>query len=171
MKPRTVFAGFLFLLMAANLAGFYVYFIFRLEVIHEESRAELFKNAAENFDCFDLTQRAYEDALIEENEIRLNDRMYDVAKVEFTDDRVILYARHDAAEDDLLLFIQEVIHNASTDEKPAPGSLTSFLFLTFLKPELLQLETVCFGHCIHHTIYSLYDGAVHPLGVTPPPEI
>ncbi|MBM3178008.1 MAG: hypothetical protein FJZ78_08385 [Bacteroidetes bacterium] len=171
MKPRTVFAGFLFLLMVANLAGFYVYFLFRLEVIHEESRAALFKNTAESFERFDLTRQAYENALVEENEVRLNDRMYDVAKMEFTGDRVILYARHDAAEDDLLLFIQEVIHNASSDDKPAPGTFTSFLSLTFLKSEPLQFEMACIGHYTHHTLYSFYDGAIHPSGVTPPPEI
>lgn len=171
MKPRTVFAVFLVLLMAANLSGFYVYFLFRLEVIHEEAKAALFKESAESFERFVLTRSAYEDALVEENEIRLNDRMYDVAKMEFKDEQVILYARHDKAEDNLLLFIKEVIQNASSDNQNAPGALASFLFLNFLKSDPIQLELASAGQQRHNTFYSSIFSIVHPIGLTPPPEM
>lgn len=153
------------------MAGFYVYFVFRLEAIHEESKAALFKESASEFERFELSVEAYEDALVEENEIKINDRMYDVAKVKYYHGSVILFARHDAAEDDLLLFIKEVLQNASSDEKPTPGILTSFLSLQFLKSDFPQFKILDADSITHCTFYLSLFNTLSPIGLTPPPEM
>ena len=137
------------LLMVVHLAGFYVYFVFRLHTIHEQARAELINRPDHQLARLELTAREFESLGGDDGEIRYNGRMYDIARTEAHGDRMVVFALHDADEDDLLAFIAAVAKTADQDHQQAPQAFTFFLSLTFLPTAEFIFPDLC-GRDIRH---------------------
>ncbi|MCX8490954.1 MAG: hypothetical protein ORN54_07795, partial [Cyclobacteriaceae bacterium] len=75
-----------------------------------------------------LTKSEHQKSLHEEDELELNGRMYDVARVEVKEGIYLVYALHDRAEDNLLGFLDEVVKRSSSDKKPVPSQLLHFFY-------------------------------------------
>ena len=81
---------------------------------------------------FELTPSEYESARENEHEVKINGRMYDYATQRFEKGVVILYAKHDEAEDNLLALLEEVVNTATSDTEEVPTELTTFFGLDFI---------------------------------------
>ncbi len=119
-------------LLLLNIAGAYVYFFVRLQQIKTQIRAELKYKPVEELEVLELTANAFQQALVEEHEIEVDGKMYDIARVERKDGRVIVYALHDEAEDNLLSLLDAILKNATKDKKPVPPTITGLHTLLFL---------------------------------------
>lgn len=117
-----------------NFAGIYVYFAFRLIHIKREMRASLKAMPEESLTKLVLTEPEFSKSRVEEHEIKVNGRMYDIARVQFDNGNVTVWCLHDEAEDNLLAFLDAVSNRAHRDSNPVPASIQKFLSLTFLVP-------------------------------------
>lgn len=123
------------LLLAAilvHLIGFYVYFVVRLGQIRSEMRENIALLSLEEMQVFELTTDEYESVRVNEHEVKINGRMYDHATPRLEKGMVILYAKHDEAEDDLLALLEEVVSTATSDTQEVPTELTTFFDLDFI---------------------------------------
>lgn len=164
-------AVFFLMLMTVNLAGFYGYFIVRLQEIHAEARAALRNLPEAQLQRFEFSPDEFRSMIVEDNEIRVNGRMHDVARTEFTGTSVIVWALHDEAEDNLFAFISKVTDNAEGDEQQAPSGLTRFLSLQFLRPIMPGPVPLMGIHFTHSTGWTATDPQSVPDNTWMPPEL
>lgn len=118
----------------ANVAGFYVYFVFRLKEIKREMKAALKDFPVEKLQRLTMTSAEFQKAKNDEGEVKWNGFMYDVARVEVSSNTITVFALRDEAETDLLAFFHKVIEMSGQDEQHPPNSLTEFLSLSFTVP-------------------------------------
>ena len=148
---RKVASLFFLLLMTVNLAGFYGYFIVRLQEIHAEARAALRLLPESRLQRFEFSKDEFRRMTVEDSEVRVNGRMYDIARTVNSGSSVVVWAMHDEAEDDLFAFINTVTNNAAGDDQQAPSALTSFLTLQFISPVTLALVSAPVSRDAHRT--------------------
>jgi hypothetical protein len=120
----------------ANVAGFYVYFVFRLKEIRKEMRASLKDYPIEKLQRLALTKAQYQVAKNDEGEIEWQGYMYDVGRVETRGSEVTVFALRDEAETNLLAFIDRIVEMTNRDNQSPPSVFTQFLSLIFTIPEI-----------------------------------
>lgn len=165
-RSTSIFLVFTFL---AYFAGFYIYFVLRLNQIHQEMRSQLRYLPAEQLQIIKLSFSAYQKARVEDDEIEVDGEMYDIARVDQSQDSVVVYCIHDEAEDNLLSFLDTVLKNASQDKKPIPSGLFTLL-------EMDALPKVVHAICkdgVKQKSFTAYQRNVDdfiPILNTPPPR-
>jgi hypothetical protein len=132
-------ALFLFLLLWIQVAGIYLFFVARLAQVHEESRDRLKEKPLEELERLELTETEYEEARVNDREVKLNGKMYDIGRMQREPGKVILYAEHDVAEDDLLAFVEAIWNNLQQDQKPMPSFVTHMFTVIYLLPYPLKI--------------------------------
>ena len=159
----------LLFLVLVNIAGFYGYFLVRLHLIHEESRAALRFLPDSELERFVVSEQEFQSIRVNEREVEIDGKMYDVARKRAINGIVEFFARHDEAEDDLLTFIEEVITNSEKDG-PAPSVFSQFSTLHFLRSGF-GWEPTLFGAWItHETRFVLNNVDFWHTQTTPPPR-
>ena len=153
-----------------HLAGFYVYFGIRQAQIHREMRSKLKYLPVNQLEVIHLSATAYQQALRDDDEIEVNGKMYDIARIEVKEKQIIVYALHDSAEDNLLSFLDRVLKNAAQDQQQVPSPLFQFSALTFILPPVFSFNNPLslFFHSV--TNYSVSDFSFTPSLDTPPPR-
>lgn len=131
-RMKRYFAFFVLFLFSLNFLGFYGYYAFRLVEIRREAKAQLMYLPEDQLSKFTFSTLAYEEVKRGDDEIQVEGRMYDIARLERSADAVIIFALHDEAEDNLISFLQTVLKRSATDKKPIPSSVTHFFGLTYL---------------------------------------
>ncbi|MFN8342847.1 MAG: hypothetical protein U0V64_14385 [Cyclobacteriaceae bacterium] len=134
------FSILLLTVLLAHLAGFYAYLAIRLAEIRREMLTELRDRHPDQLQSIHLTAAQLEEALVEEDEMKLNGRMYDIAAIQKTGDRVVVLCLHDEKEDSLLSLLDGIIQNATRDKKPVPPSVLGLLSLTAEIPSHLVIQ-------------------------------
>lgn len=140
----------LLFLVLVNIAGFYGYFLVRLHGIHEESRAALRFLPDSDLERFVVSEEDFERISVNDREVEVNGKMYDVARKKFLNGYVEFFALHDEAEDDLFAFIEEVILNTEKDGN-APPVFSQFSSLHFLGSGFGWEPDLYAALIIHHT--------------------
>jgi hypothetical protein len=158
-----------FCILLLQVAGSYVYFMVRLAGIRQEMREQLKNKPDEELTLLKLTQEEYKISRVEDHEVKVNGRMYDIARITVKDNHVLVYALHDEAEDNLLAFLNEMVDRSSKDKKPVPPQLLNLLTLQFVIIETSTPSQT--GIQIEHltpylTAVSAVDGGLE----APPPR-
>jgi hypothetical protein len=156
-------------LFLLHFAGVYTYFGVRLMAIRQEMKQLLKTTPDDQLELMQLTKSEYQKSLHEEDELELNGKMYDIARVELKEGIYFVYALHDAAEDNLLGFLDEVVKRSSSDKKPVPSQLLQFFSLDFISPQ----TNFCFAReltqkisVVYSKLYSSYQLPIN----SPPPK-
>ncbi len=166
---KKLFAIAFVCLFLLHFAGVYTYFGVRLMVIRQEMKQLLKSTPDHQLELIRLTKSEYQKSLHEEDELELNGRMYDIARVEVKEGIYFVYALHDGAEDNLLGFLEEVVKRSSSDKKPVPAQLFQFFSLVFISPQ----AKFCFTSELAETISPVYPmmySAFYLSTGTPPPR-
>jgi hypothetical protein len=145
--------GIVFLsILLLQVAGSYVYFIVRLSAIRQEMREQLKNKPDEHLTLLTLSSDEYQKAKVNDHEVKVNEKMYDIARTVVKDDKVLVYALHDEAEDNLLTLLNEMVKRSSKDKKPVPSHLIQLITLLFIPVDNLfpQNNGVTLKH---HTAY------------------
>jgi hypothetical protein len=121
-------------IMLFNGAGFYLYYALQLQQIRSEMRAALKLLPNDKLEVFQLTAAAFREAMIEEHEIKIGGKMYDIARTTELNDLIYVYCLHDEKEDNLLALIEHIVSSPLKDKNSIPGSVMQFLSLSFLIP-------------------------------------
>lgn len=93
----------------------------------------------EAFETFVFTKAEYQRIRVHDHEVKINGKMYDHSTPQIENDKVILHARHDEAEDNLIGFLKAVVSTATNDSEEVPSQITSFYTLDFIPPHTLHI--------------------------------
>ena len=167
---KKVAALSLLLLMTVNLTGFYGYFIVRMKEIHEEARASLRSLPETALQRFEFSAADFRRSRVEDDEIRVNGRMYDIARMHSDGTTVTVWALHDEAEDNLFSFINKVMDNAAGDDQQAPAAFSHFLSLQFISPSTALLPPGDSITLSHQTRWIAFSPQGLPGSAVQPPE-
>ncbi|MCU0419215.1 MAG: hypothetical protein MUC38_06100 [Cyclobacteriaceae bacterium] len=168
---KRVVAYLLTCVLLVQIAGFYLFLAGRLAYLHEQSRAQLKDKPIELLQRLELSEHQYRQARVNPREVKLEGKMYDIARLERVHGRVILYAEHDEAEDNLLAFVNKVFEIASADDKPLPPHFIKWLFVHYLIGCRVELS----APSAHRMEPTGWVASRPPLWVdaqdTPPPKV
>ena len=138
--------------------------------IRQEMRSKLKELPASQLDVLQLSAAHYKLMLRGDDEIEVNEKMYDIARVEIKKDRVIIYCLHDQSEDNLLSLLDEVLRKSTQDSKQASSSLFQFNLLHFILPTHIVFEKSSICDLSHHTNYLIGNNSFVTSLNTPPPR-
>lgn len=129
---KKIFSALFLSVLLLQVAGCYVYFIVRLSGIRSEMRQQLRHKPDEELTLLTLTEEEFRKAKVDDHEVKVDGKMYDIARIAFHDNRLLVYALHDEAEDNLLTLLAEMVNRTSHDKKPVPSQLLQLLTLQFV---------------------------------------
>jgi hypothetical protein len=129
---KRTYAILMFMILFVNSAGFYVYYVVQLQQIHAEMRERLRYLPDDELELFVLSTKKYQDSKVDENELKLGGKMYDIARVKLKDDLVFVYCVHDKKEDNLLTLIGTIVSEPLEDRSDIPVTVMNFISLIFL---------------------------------------
>jgi hypothetical protein len=170
ISMKRFFTFLVLLFFSLNFLGFYSYYAFRLVEIRKESKAQLQYLPEHQLSKFIFTQRAYEEVKRGDDEIQVEGRMYDLARLEVHADSVTVFALHDAAEDNLISFLQTVLQRSATDKKPIPATVIQIFGLTYLG-SFFEWKSQLKSSEVGHTEYTFSAATFSPQHRTPPPRL
>jgi hypothetical protein len=122
----------------------------------------------EKLDRIILTQEEYYKVKNDEGEIKWQGYMYDVARLETTNDFIVAYVLRDEAETSLLAFLGKVIELTHSDEESPPNALTEFSALDFMLPIATPVGFNMQARTINHYSLLIQHYQTH-LGEVPAP--
>lgn len=167
MKRVTVI---LFLcLLLIQVGGCYIYFVGRLAAIRTEMREQLKYLPEEQLTRFQFTEAEFKKARVEDHEIKVDGKMYDIARIAEQGNSIIVLALHDEAEDNLLAFLTEMVSRSANDKKPIPIQVEQLLALSFLPASGISLQNG-FSEINHTTPYFKVCASVFFTQELPPPR-
>jgi hypothetical protein len=136
--------------------------------IHQEMKAKLKVLPEEKLEKIILYKNDFTKIDFDENEVELNGKMYDIAKVVEYSDHFIIYALHDQSEDSLLSFLDEITKRSSDSKERVPSQLLQFLSLIFIPISNnfnIGREESVFYFADHTDFYQSIEKGIH----SPPP--
>jgi hypothetical protein len=134
-------SAFILCLFLAHFAGFYIYFFIQLRQVRHEMRAQLKYLPADQLQLIKLSNEDYKKAKVDEHEINVDGKMYDIARMYTKADTVFVYGVHDKAEDNLLAFLDKIL-TLPLKDKNSPNQVLKFTSLAFIVPVVLQHTTI-----------------------------
>jgi hypothetical protein len=163
-------AIFLLVILLVNSVGFYVYYIVQLKQIRWEMQMALAFAPEEKLEKISLTYKQYQLSKVDDHEIRIYDKMYDIGRIKITGDSVLVYCIHDTKEENLMAFLDEITSKPLIGKHAVPSYLIHFLVLVFLQPHgdhRFQNNGVSITRSIHYNFNKdLFSNCVN----TPPPK-
>jgi hypothetical protein len=157
-------------ILLVNTTGFYVYYVIALQRIHKEMRGKLRTLPDEKLSRLVLLRDTYEASLVEDDEIKLNGKMYDIARSTLGKDSVILYAMHDEKEENFLTFANEIISKPFKQDSAVTGSVLHFIALVFLPGQQIATTHSDDGTVAHQSNYTFSLNAFSLQHEAPPPR-
>lgn len=154
----------------AHFVGFYIYFFAQLQVVRREMRAKLKELPTEQLDLIVLSRAEYQTAKVEEHEIKVEGKMYDISRVLERNGKVFVYCLHDKAEDNLLAFLDKILSLPLKDKKSAP-QLVKFTLLSYILPTIFCWENLSPKLFNDFTQYHQHLSLFVPLPDSPPPRL
>lgn len=167
---KRVFTILLLSVFLLHFVGIYVYFVVKLSTIHREMNAQLQFLPEDQLERLQLTRSEYESSKVDDHEVSIAGKMYDIARVEWKGDSVIVFAIHDEAEDNLLSFLDEVAVRSSKDTARAPSQVVQFTSLIFLMPMTAALQKTSLTVTPSATAYQFSTITFVAEHESPPPK-
>jgi hypothetical protein len=155
--------------LVVQFAGLYCYYAFRLIEIRYEMEEDLARMPLHQLEKFTFTLTDYEKAKVEDKELKVNGKMYDVAKIERQNDLIVAYVLHDESEDDLISFVEMIMKKSHNDGKSKPEQLLKLISLQYLPTMFNLTDLPLQSHIAVTLINSTYD-PFEPGLHTPPPR-
>jgi len=166
---KRLFAICLLSFLCAHILGFYCYYVFRIIEIREEVRKQLETLPAEALQRFEMSMARFESIRVDDHEVSIEGRLYDICRFSVTGDKVVVFALHDDAEENLMLGLRSMLKMGLSDSKPVPSAFLSYFQLHYLVscfsveyPEALQFSG--------DTKYLVFPDLYEPPFITPPPQ-
>lgn len=118
-----------------NAAGFYVYYALQLQRIHSEMREALKFLPDSELEVLVVSNTDYKNFLVDDHEVKVKGKMYDIARITFSKDSVKVFCVHDENEDDLFALLSEIISKPLKTKSAMPGAVMQFIGLMFITPD------------------------------------
>lgn len=167
---RRLFSSFLLIVILANFAGGYTYFVIRALHIKHEIQALLRSLPDESLEVISLSIHEFNRVRVEEHEVKVNGKMYDIARIKQEGDTLHIFCVHDEAEDNLLSFLDGLLVRLQNDSTQPPASVTAFAMLQFISTEFIFGFQNTELQCLTPTPYLQTDFFVALAIDVPPPR-
>ncbi len=157
-------------LLLANLVGPYAFFAYRAVQIKREMRALLTSLPDDDLVLVKLPPEAFRQAQVDEHEIKINGKMFDIARTVEKNGEVFVYGVYDKDEDNLLSFLDAVLNNLQED---AASSSPSFSLLTVLQYLPEAFDYLAGTDALPITAHTAYSGSFTEYTTvldSPPPQ-
>jgi hypothetical protein len=166
---KKTFSAILLSLLLLQAAGCYVFFFTRLMAIRIEMREQLKFLPDHELTLLTFTAAEFKNAKVNDHEVKVNGHMYDIARIVTKKNQVLVYAKQDEAEDNLLSFLNEIVKRSTHDKKPVPSQLLHWLTLVFVSPENCLPQNK-WTEVNHTSVYmTLVSDHIHSIE-SPPPQ-
>lgn len=162
-------AVFVLIIFLAHFAGFYIYFFTQLSMVRKEMRARLKELPPEDLELLVLTPAQYQAAKVEDHEVKVDGKMYDIARIDVKGGTIHVYCLHDKAEDSLLAFVDKILA-LPLKNKNVPAGVLQFLSLSYL-PTHCSFKTPVFYISRTFTPYTELLSQYASAKIGPPPKI
>jgi hypothetical protein len=136
---KRFYAFLILFVMLFNAAGFYLYYVVKLQQIRSEMRQALKFTPENELDVLKMTVAQFLNAKADDHEVKFNGRMYDIARIITTADSVTVYGKHDEREDNLIALLDYVITAPMKGKDLSRSAATTLIVLTFIAPVGLSL--------------------------------
>lgn len=137
---KRIYALTMLAVLLLNSAGFYVYYIVQLQKNRAEMREKLQFLPSDQLGTLVLSRENYLESIVDDHEVKVKGKMYDIARVEEKGDSVYIFCIHDEKEDNLLSLCAELIGKPLESSSSMPGAIMKFIGLHFIIFE----EETCF---------------------------
>jgi hypothetical protein len=154
-------------LLLLNYAGFYIFFHLQVKINRQEMRAQLKKRSLSQLECIILTDEEYRKVKVEEHELKINGRMFDIAQVNKADNVVWVYGLYDAKEDSLLALMDDVL-TKPVDNRHVPAQVFDFLSWTYVIPQAADFSVTHVSACPNTVYREAYREPVAAEFIQPP---
>jgi hypothetical protein len=160
----------LLIILTANVAGFYVYYVISLKRIHSEMRASIRMLPEHKLTRLVLSRDLYKESLVEDDEIRLHGEMYDVARTSEEEDSIVVYALHDEKEESFMAFANEIMAKPFKPDQSVNTSVIGFIGLIFLPAQQVKkFQRDCL-EIDHASVLHQSEAVQYKAIGSPPPE-
>ena len=147
-----------------------MYYVLQLQKIHAQMREQLKYLPEDQLQVLNLSHAEFLKARVEEHEVKVNGRMYDIARIETRGERVTVFCVHDELEDNFLALFGDLVSKPIGDTSSIPATVVQFIDLNFVfegsaitfKNSFVKI-TPCF-------IYQPSNGISISDILTPPPK-
>lgn len=156
--------------MLLNGAGFYIFYFHQLHSVKREMRQALKRLPDDKLERIVLPSASFQDALVEEDEMRWNDRMYDIARIQKRGGDIVVFCLRDQKEENLIDFIGAVLTNP-LKLSDVPPSVVQFLSLSFIVPSVDYDLTPDSVEMSFKADFALRFPEIFPPVNNPPPEV
>jgi hypothetical protein len=166
-RPFAFFVVFIFTL---QLCGFYTYYFFRNIQLHANALERLEKTVPP--ETITMSSKAFNDNLVERDELRIGDKMFDIKEIHTTVDSVKIIVARDIEEEILVEFLSDLIsgptHETNDD---LPGQVLQIFQLTFLSSSFSYSVTDFYSTLRFAVLNSESPFAANTFLITPPPRV
>jgi hypothetical protein len=157
--------------MLVNGAGFYMYYAIQLQQIRTEMREALKVAPIDSLQVLILTTEQYKTSKVDEHEVRVNGKMYDIARIKLIQNKVHVYCIHDKDEDNLIVFLSEIISKPLKDKNNIPQPILKFLALSYLLPENVDVLLYVTEPVLNYATYRFTEITFQNRIKSPPPRV
>jgi len=164
---KRAYAVLILAILLANSGGFYIYYIVHLQQIKSEMREGLHDLPDHKLEVLTLTPNEYKEAQVDDHEIKVNGKMYDIARTETLRGSVKIFCVHDEKEDDLFALLSEII-SKPIKRDGIPDAVLQFITLLYVAPPQVALFNTVVNKQFF-TVYYLPCQEVFKKTESPPP--
>lgn len=151
-----------------QLSGAYLFFGAQVVIHRQEMRARVRQLPDGALTRLELSDAAWEKAHIEEDELELDGRMWDIARVAREGNRWVVFAIRDAHEENLWSWLEWLLQ-AEGDSKHPPLPLIK-LFASKFVPSQIIVPVNGFRLVANNSRYLLMQSDFEPGILSPPPR-
>jgi hypothetical protein len=119
-------------LLLSNGMGFYFFYGLHLYNIKTQMKESLKSIPEDQLEILELSELQYEESIVEDGEIKVKGRMYDVARISRMNGMVKIYCLHDEKEDNLIALLDELVAKPIKNQNSIPSEIFEFLSLVFI---------------------------------------
>jgi hypothetical protein len=166
---KRIFSILVLILFLAHFAGFYIYFVVQLKQVRQEMRNQLRTLPTEELELLTFTPEEFQIARVEEKEVKVDGKMYDIARLEKQGNTILVYCLHDIAEDNLLAFLNKILTLPLKDSH-VPNGILHFCSLNYL-PTLWGFKVPEVMPTTPFTAYTEMISEYSAVIAAPPPKV
>lgn len=133
-------------------------------------RARLATMPDEELEVVMLTPEVFQQARVEDHEIKVNGSMFDIARVVEKDSLFYVYGVYDEDENNLLSLLDAVLNNLQNDSGQAPPNFSLFSVLYYLPVTFDYHLTALPEKTFSQTVYTKSLVSFISLIDSPPPK-
>jgi hypothetical protein len=150
--------------------GFMFLLLFQQLALKAEMHAEI-QNGSLKLEQIELSLSDYQNALVDDGELSLNDKMYDIKSKVVINDRVLLTVVNDIREENIIQEMKDFLRRTCRNNKSLPERSTQLFLLSYIGASHTGILFSNFCSDLPATDHSILFVNISAEVFTPPPKL